>query len=81
MFTAKYIMKIEYVCTCVHFKDLKRLEWLATLCTVCTRESNVIWLSQRSFGCVACITKYSFEIKPQLMITTISKSISKVSSP
>ena len=71
------IREIEYVCICVHFKDLKRLEWLETLCTVCTRESNVIWLSQRSFGCVPCITKYSFEIELQLMITTMSKSIQK----
>ncbi len=31
------IRKIKYVCTCGHFKDLKRLEWLATLRTVCTR--------------------------------------------
>jgi hypothetical protein len=28
----KIIREIEYVCICVHFKDLKRLEWLATLC-------------------------------------------------
>jgi hypothetical protein len=27
--------QIKYVCTCIHFKDLKRLEWLATLCTAC----------------------------------------------
>jgi hypothetical protein len=27
--TVKNIIKeIEYVCTCVHFEDLKRLEWL-----------------------------------------------------
>ena len=30
------IREIEYVRTCVHFKELKRLEWLATLCTVYT---------------------------------------------
>ncbi len=57
--------------------DLKRLEWLATLCTVCMRESNVIWLSQRSFGCVICITKYSFEIELQLMITTCENPFQK----
>ena len=77
-----------YVCTCVRFYDLKRLEWLATLCTVCTRDAQSDYYtipplacSQHSFGCVTCITKYSFETEPQLMYTTISKSIPKVSSP
>jgi len=80
------ITKIEYICTCVHLKDLKRLEWLATLCTVCTREANFARLLHNSsssvlstfFCCVACITKCSFEVEPQLMITTISKSIPNV---
>jgi hypothetical protein len=39
--------------------------------------SSRVLCSQRSFGCVVCITKYSFEIEAQLMITTISKSIPK----
>jgi hypothetical protein len=29
------------------------------------------------FDCVACITKYSFEIEPQLMITTMSNPFQK----
>ncbi len=36
------IRLIKYVWTCVHFKDLKRLEWLAILYTVCAREWNAI---------------------------------------
>jgi hypothetical protein len=35
------IREIEYVCTCVHFKDMIRLEWLTTLCTVCTRDAQL----------------------------------------
>jgi hypothetical protein len=33
--------------------------------------------SQRSFNCVACITKYSFEIESQLMIMTMSNPFLK----
>ncbi len=25
------ILQVVYVCTCVHFKNLKRLEWIVTL--------------------------------------------------
>ncbi len=72
----QFITEIECFCTCVHFKDLK--VWNGLLqCTVCMREhdqrsasSNYYTIShlacsQRSFGCVACITKQSFEIEPQ----------------
>ncbi len=37
-----FILRYLVLFTCVHFNDFKRLQWLATLCTVCTRESNVI---------------------------------------
>jgi hypothetical protein len=65
--------EIEYVCTWVHFKDLERLEWLVTLCMVCTRDAMPDYYSipPLAFGCVARFTKYSFEIEPQLMNTTM----------
>jgi hypothetical protein len=45
------IREIEYVCTYVHFEDLKRLEWLATLCTVCIRDAQADYYTIPPLAC------------------------------
>ena len=83
-------LRLEYVCTCVHFKDFNVCNGLQHCLLYAPPNRTLLWApawlllnscSQRSFGCAAGIAKYSFEIEPQLMITTMSKFIPNVSNP